>query len=838
MTDTFTAFKWHPDRNHGREQEAATKFQDVSSAYEILIEPTIKAKYDLERAKVLRKNTTPLTSPGNPYNPYTNFPPARPPNARPDPNTNTGGGGAQYAQYTTQTNAPWSNANAQSRRAQAQDAWKAWDSMKNGGAAGGRPVPTYHPPFMRKQTNVPLQPRRPMPAASAPQARTGGPTSKVRAGWSEPEDQSKEPHRDHGPPGQGRPPGPGISRANTMRSPRRGGFDPGASQGDEPPARNTSAYYNMRASAGRGARPQSFVHPTAPLSADAPHLSRTDHPRVFRNVSSEENFGDRLSTPYATGGGEKTYFSSADLFRNPRPESAANLNSDGNRDGRNSRERDRQRHRSASPRMNSKGLESESSSDASSEDDGPLAPRSKLRPRSFRNRQPGPPPPPPPPPMSQAPPHNSGRPATPGLTVENEFGKVHEFSKPIKRSTWNNETGQTQAQRLAEEMNGARRTSTGNIPAQHSPQPSPLHTATNAASDASFEPLEKSTSWQQQYGSPTDTTSRRHFEPPVGDSKPRKYVNISSYTIDLIDIANTASQSSVANPLEDSTDSASPSNSNGSYFQSQNWQEKFSNSGHNLFSPQDVTRNGSPTKGKGSGNLKVPRKASLTRKQNAPRPTKGGSDADSVPSMSSSTESISSGNAMDIDAKTPPTKSGTTATIGHADSIDHLNMKDLQSTAPFTPSNNSGLGDLNDLGATLPFDSQAASTLPPEGINMHKLQLPHPPKAPSVPNISALRSQDWEHYLLFIKGYMAEWNMFSAKMLKHFNARQWAVENDLPKGWLEAVGEGGLSNYLCWLEEDTRVRQHWEVSIEKHTKAMKDFQSVKKVASTCKFVSH
>ena len=536
MTNTLIAFKWHPDRNHGREQEAATKFQDVSSAYEILIEPATKAKYDLERAKVLRKNITPLTSPNVPYNPYTNFPPARPPNTRTDPNANVGGGGAQYAQYTTQTNAPWSNSSAQNRRAQAQDAWKAWDSMKNGPAAGRGYTPNYTPPGSRKQPNVPLPPRRPVPATFASQARPGGPTSKVRAGWSEPEDQTKEPRRDYGPPGQGRGSGPGLSRANTMRSPRRGGFDPGASQGDEPSASNISAYAKFRANAGRGGRPHSFVDPRAvPLSTDTPYPPRTDVPRVFRNVSSEENFGDRLSTPYATGGGEKTYFSSADLFRNPRPESATNLTSDGNRDGRSSRERDRQRHRSASPRMNSKDYESESSSDASSEDDGPLAPRSKLRPKSFRNRQQTPPPPPRP--MSQAQSYNSERSATPGLTVENEFGK------PVKSSTWNSETGQTQthAQRLAEEINGARRTSTGTIPARHSPQPSPLHTATPAAPDASFEPLEKSTSWQQQYGSPTDTASQRHFEPPVDDSKPHKYVNITSYMIDLFNDANMGS---------------------------------------------------------------------------------------------------------------------------------------------------------------------------------------------------------------------------------------------------------------------------------------------------------
>lgn len=40
------AMKWHPDKNHGNEEEAQTRFQEVSTAYEVLSDPDKRALYD------------------------------------------------------------------------------------------------------------------------------------------------------------------------------------------------------------------------------------------------------------------------------------------------------------------------------------------------------------------------------------------------------------------------------------------------------------------------------------------------------------------------------------------------------------------------------------------------------------------------------------------------------------------------------------------------------------------------------------------------------------------------------------------------------------------------
>ncbi|KAB8212728.1 hypothetical protein BDV33DRAFT_210951 [Aspergillus novoparasiticus] len=43
------AFKYHPDRNHGKEQEFLVKFQEISNAYTILSDPKQRSKYDESR---------------------------------------------------------------------------------------------------------------------------------------------------------------------------------------------------------------------------------------------------------------------------------------------------------------------------------------------------------------------------------------------------------------------------------------------------------------------------------------------------------------------------------------------------------------------------------------------------------------------------------------------------------------------------------------------------------------------------------------------------------------------------------------------------------------------
>jgi hypothetical protein len=729
-------------------------------------------------------------------------------------------------------------------------------------------------------------------------------TPKERAGWTDFET-----------------PTPSVTRSKTMRTPKKSGFDPNA-DGDEPAA-NASAYYNISrgATARQQPRPQSFVDPSNFSEPEIPVSPRADPLKGFRSPRSDDNINDRLSTPYATGGGEKTYFSSAGLNRT-RPDSASNLSGGWNgespgRDPRNSRS---DRHRSASPRIKSPRarVSTDSSSDETTEDDS-VSRRVKLRPKGRMGKRTNPP-------MSDNIKPGPPYPPQPSVTVENEQGKVFEFSKPGRSSTWTTEeaNARTPANKLAAEENVARRTSTGDIyenrrSPRHIPRegavPSPLHNSTPANAD-DFEPLEKTTSWQEKFGSPTDTGPRRHFEPPHQGTNQPKYEKLSFATLSkwrqvskkfesnarnaasihgerhrtstskdprehvihwnkdcLYAMLNEADKNYQSSSLfHDSSGSASPIKENGTAtqgapFQPQNWQTKFENAGANPFQPQNVgteyTRRGSPIKGRGSNNLRSPRKMSVPKKPVFEPPVFGkpatvsnasessdwetttGVDANS----SKSTDSADSSSAMDIDSRTPPVPEMTSAQHPHANMIRsqvpkpkpaspdphaHLNMKDLKQTAPFVP-NKGGLDNLVDLTTDLPFQSKAASTLPSAEIHPHRLSLPDPPRAPKPPS-EPLRKSDWEYYLVFVRKYMGEWNMFNQKMLDHFNARQYSVENELPDRWIDGVGEGGLAKYMAWLEEDARVRTHWDVSYQKHVQAMLTFKKVKKAAGTAKFV--
>ncbi len=166
----------------------------------------------------------------------------------------------------------------------------------------------------------------------------------------------------------------------------------------------------------------------------------------------------------------------------------------------------------------------------------------------------------------------------------------------------------------------------------------------------------------------------------------------------------------------------------------------------------------------------------------------------------------------------PPRSNGNT----HAEpDTSNLNLGDLSNVAPFAPSQ-SGLGDLNDLSTTLPFESRPS--LNP--FNIHTPQpliLPSPPKSVTVP--ANLTQTSWERYLAQMRGYMFEWNAYNTKMLRHFNERQTSNETTMKPDWMSAIGEGndkwGYKTYMQGIEEDFRVREHWDVSWERHRECMK-----------------
>ena len=353
-------------------------------------------------------------------------------------------------------------------------------------------------------------------------------------------------------------PPPGISRSNTTRAPRKAGFDPGTPGGDEPAASNTSAYFNVsRGERPHVTRPQAYPPPPPgppPSTTRRPDPSRPDplrpdplrpdplrpsprRPdptqgirspdplRTFKSPLSEDPHSSRLSTPYATSGGEKTFFSSDGLYR--AASTGSNLHS-GWQDIDSAKSDARspttaERHRSASPRMRSPNPQysSPSGSTSSDDDDDDLHERVKLEPRGYgatRNVN-----------VNRA---HVDRPPQPSVTIEDEDGTTTELGKPEQRSTWSTEEtngAKAQSKQHPFDQTGPRRTSTSDIPegvqhrAKHDADRmphSPLRTTTNWSSEDRAEPLEKSPSWQEKFGYQKDGNNHRQFDrPDTGESK-------------------------------------------------------------------------------------------------------------------------------------------------------------------------------------------------------------------------------------------------------------------------------------------------------------------------------
>ncbi|KAI4182949.1 MAG: hypothetical protein LQ346_006438 [Caloplaca aetnensis] len=219
----------------------------------------------------------------------------------------------------------------------------------------------------------------------------------------------------------------------------------------------------------------------------------------------------------------------------------------------------------------------------------------------------------------------------------------------------------------------------------------------------------------------------------------------------------------------------------------------------------------------------------------------------------SSSRSSGAGSAMDLDTNATPPSAGKPAGSGShrasdltvTDSVapprpvpsavtgpgqgqsrdrDQLNLSHFKNVAPFAP-NQEGIKDLNDLTTTLPFQSRP-SARPPSSPVPQPLQLPSPPKAPVAPE--QLAPPAWERYTSAMRAYMNEWNAYNTKMLNHFNERLATVKAmSLKPDWMTAVGDGGYEKYMRGVEDDFRVREHWDVSWERHRECMKTLGTVR-----------
>lgn len=152
----------------------------------------------------------------------------------------------------------------------------------------------------------------------------------------------------------------------------------------------------------------------------------------------------------------------------------------------------------------------------------------------------------------------------------------------------------------------------------------------------------------------------------------------------------------------------------------------------------------------------------------------------------------------------------------------HLNFADLRNVVPLGP-DNEGLKNLGDLSNALPFESRSASTTA-EVLRPKRLDLPLPPKAPPIPD--TLNQHLWEVYVGQMRHYMVRWKAYDNQILEHFKSRQTEMETSLGANWMSGVGDG-YARYMQCLEEDVRVRMHWNVSCEKHQEAMRGLGSVR-----------
>ena len=537
-----TALKWHPDRNRGNEAEASSKFQAISAAHEVLTEPELRVKYDANRyraARAFASYTSPTSSgPGgmpqrDPNNIFSQRPAQAAPTQprRPNPFSPTSprapskgasmkspsSGAARYTPYTNHNG--WSKLNKEdpqtrANTAAAGDAFRTWNQMKPGVSNNPNAASSNAPRGRSTRSNT----------FTAQNVKDGQhETPKARPGWDTYTERKAPPT--------------GMSRSNTTRVPRKTGFDPGTPGGDEPAATSRSAYFNVfKGERPHAMRPQAYPPPPPgpPPTSRKPEPLRPgptqdfkspDPLRSFRSPQSDDPYSSRLRTPYATSGGEKTFFSSDGLYRTAS--TGSNLHAGWQNP--NSAQSDSksptaaERHRSASPRMRSPNLQysSPSSSTSSDEDDLDLDARVKLKPKGYRTAR-----------NNNADGAHARRPPQPSVTIEDEDGTTTEFGKPKQRSTWSAEEGsgaQTQSKQFVADQAGPRRTSTSDIPegvqhrAKHDSERmphSPLRTEAPWSNDDMGEPLEKSPTWQEKFGYGKDGANHRHFDrPSTGGSK-------------------------------------------------------------------------------------------------------------------------------------------------------------------------------------------------------------------------------------------------------------------------------------------------------------------------------
>lgn len=259
----------------------------MSGAHEILIDPSLRAKFDAERLRdrFARPHTDASTRPNVPPRAAgsSDFPPPpRPPPYTPNRSAFSPppSAGRKYDKFARPSTG-WNNVDPADGRGKPND-FKAWEQMRH-----GQPSMSSRraPPPQRSPGRSAFDVKHTSPPGRAPY----GPAPKPpRRPW--------EDLKDAGMP-------PNLSRANTTRpSPKKAGFAPASAEQDEEqvPSARYNAFNSDRS------KPASAMPPPPPR---APTSKRPDPMPAFAREPFVPTTA-RVSTPYQTTGGEKTFFGS------------------------------------------------------------------------------------------------------------------------------------------------------------------------------------------------------------------------------------------------------------------------------------------------------------------------------------------------------------------------------------------------------------------------------------------------------------------------------------------------------------------------------------------------
>lgn len=263
------------------------KFQKIQSAHEVLIDATERAKYDANRIRVSSSSFRSTYSGGQASgmrgNPWANAgsqwqPPPKPPTARnrpapPPPSTGAG----RYAKFTPPTASAYQSAQEgpQARKAQ----YEAWDRTRH-------QTQTEHGPG--KTWKAPQPPPRGTPTSGREESNAqthSRPPKSSQPGF----DEFRESNSSHG-------------RSQSTNAASRKGFMPNNPGGDEPPAPR-GAYSTQRDKPSVAPDPPPRQRPPPVPESSRPSAARTDPLKKFR--MNPPTMEERVSTPYATHGGEK-----------------------------------------------------------------------------------------------------------------------------------------------------------------------------------------------------------------------------------------------------------------------------------------------------------------------------------------------------------------------------------------------------------------------------------------------------------------------------------------------------------------------------------------------------